>query len=166
MKKTFFDDSFEAVFEAVVAGDQVAVGGHNFAVLERNGVHLRLQSDSGQIFNLSLSKDGDSVTVKLDGRYHDLTILNERQRRRQLRKLGQGGGGNSIVAPMPGRVVKIEVEVGQTVEPGQGVVVVEAMKMENEYKASIKAVVDQIVVAPGDVVEAGQALVLLKEEAS
>ena len=68
----------------------------------------------------------------------------------------------TIVAPMPGLVVKVEVEVGQAVRAGQGVVVVEAMKMENELKAPADGVVAKIHVEPRQTVEKGTVLITLE----
>jgi biotin carboxyl carrier protein len=68
----------------------------------------------------------------------------------------------SIVAPMPGLVLHVHVEVGQTIVAGQGVIVVEAMKMENELKAPADGVVARVGVAPGQAVEKGTILVVLE----
>jgi len=62
---------------------------------------------------------------------------------------------------MPGKVAAVLVEVGQEVEVGQGLVVVEAMKMENELMAPTAGTVQEIRVTPGDAVEAGQELVVV-----
>ncbi|MFQ5669264.1 MAG: acetyl-CoA carboxylase biotin carboxyl carrier protein subunit [Acidobacteriota bacterium] len=67
----------------------------------------------------------------------------------------------TITAPMPGRVVRLCVRVGQEVKRGAGVVVVEAMKMENELTAPRAGVVAEVRVAEGDTVEAGALLVRL-----
>jgi biotin carboxyl carrier protein len=63
---------------------------------------------------------------------------------------------------MPGRIVKVLVRPGDRVEAGQGLVVVEAMKMENELRAQGRGVVEQIHVAAGDRVEKGAPLVTLR----
>ena len=68
----------------------------------------------------------------------------------------------TVVAPMPGLVVKVEVEVGQAVRAGQGVIVVEAMKMENELKAPADGVVASIAVQPGQTVDKGATLLVLE----
>jgi biotin carboxyl carrier protein len=68
----------------------------------------------------------------------------------------------TIVAPMPGLVVRVEVEVGQPVKAGQGVVVVEAMKMENELKAPGDGVIAEIRAAAGETVEKGAVLLVLE----
>jgi pyruvate carboxylase subunit B len=68
----------------------------------------------------------------------------------------------TVVAPMPGLILKVEVEVGQAVKAGQGVVVVEAMKMENELKAPADGVVARIEVQPGQTVDKGATLLVLE----
>jgi biotin carboxyl carrier protein len=71
------------------------------------------------------------------------------------------GSGATIQAPMPGLVVRVEVEVGQRVASGAGLVVVEAMKMENELRAPHPGVVREVHVAAGQAVERGAPLVTL-----
>jgi len=63
---------------------------------------------------------------------------------------------------MPGLIVRVNVDVGASVEPGQGLVVMEAMKMENELRSASAGVVRAIRVAPGSVVERGMVLVELE----
>jgi len=70
-------------------------------------------------------------------------------------------GPRPIVAPMPGMVVKVEVVEGDVVEAGQGVVIVEAMKMENELRAEGVGVVTRVHATRGQAVEKGQVLVEL-----
>lgn len=72
---------------------------------------------------------------------------------------GGAAGGGAVKAPMPGRVVKALVAEGDTVEAGQPVIIVEAMKMENEVTAAGSGVVRRIVVSAGDTVDAGAVLV-------
>jgi acetyl/propionyl-CoA carboxylase alpha subunit len=69
---------------------------------------------------------------------------------------------NVVTAPMPGLVVRIPAEVGQTVTAGEGLIVVEAMKMENELKAPAGGVVVSIEVVPGQPVEKGTVLIVLE----
>ena len=84
---------------------------------------------------------------------------------RRLRS-GQNSGAHhhgvaQIVAQMPGKVVKVHVEAGAEVEKGVGVVVVEAMKMQNEMKSPRAGVVVSVNVKPGDTVNAGDVLYVL-----
>ncbi len=71
-------------------------------------------------------------------------------------------GGQPVTAPMPGTVVSIVAQEGQTVEAGQVLVVLEAMKMENELKAPSAGIVRQIAVKAGDSVNGGDVLVVLE----
>ena len=68
-------------------------------------------------------------------------------------------GPKALKAPMPGMVVRVEVEVGQTVAPGDGLVIVEAMKMENELKSEGAGRVSRVLVQPGQTVEKDQTLI-------
>jgi acetyl/propionyl-CoA carboxylase alpha subunit len=72
------------------------------------------------------------------------------------------GGETRIVAPMPGKIVRILVEEGQSVDVAQGLVVVEAMKMENELKAARGGTVREIRVREGQAVEAGALLLVVE----
>lgn len=78
---------------------------------------------------------------------------------------GGAGGGGAVKAPMPGRVVKALVAEGDSVEAGQPVIIVEAMKMENEVAAPGAGVVRRIAVSAGDTVDAGAVLVELEPHA-
>ena len=87
------------------------------------------------------------------------------ERTRAIREMAGGAeteADKTIAAPMPGLVVKIEVEVGQPVRAGQGVIVVEAMKMENELKAPADGVVAKILVQERQTVEKGATLIVLE----
>ncbi|MDR1679788.1 MAG: acetyl-CoA carboxylase biotin carboxyl carrier protein subunit [Prevotellaceae bacterium] len=68
---------------------------------------------------------------------------------------------SSIISQMPGKVVKILVKEGEKVKAGQSIIVIEAMKMQNEYKVQQDCVVERIYVAEGDSVAGGQLLIKL-----
>ncbi|HSJ07617.1 MAG TPA: acetyl-CoA carboxylase biotin carboxyl carrier protein subunit, partial [Longimicrobiales bacterium] len=68
-------------------------------------------------------------------------------------------GPKPVRAPMPGLIVRVEVAEGDHLQPGQGVVVMEAMKMENELRADGEGVVARVLVTPGQAVEKGAILV-------
>ena len=70
----------------------------------------------------------------------------------------------TVCSPMPGKVVKIFVKEGDMVEKGQGLVIVEAMKMENEIKSPIKGRVEKVNFKPGDLVDASQPIIEIKAE--
>lgn len=104
---------------------------------------------------IKLKINGIIQTVELKDRYDML-----------LEKMGMSGSGagkvNSVKAPMPGLIVKINVNVGDVVNAGDALLVLEAMKMENVIKASGEATVSQIKVNKGNSVEKGQVLIEFK----
>lgn len=127
----------------------------------------------------SLLSDGWSATIlaepagergrwvlTVEGRRIGVDVVDERAR--SLRELAGGAAttaGRSLTAPMPGLVLRIEVEIGQIVKAGQGVLIVEAMKMENELKAPADAIVTAISVEAGQSVEKGALLVTFGDPA-
>jgi acetyl-CoA/propionyl-CoA carboxylase biotin carboxyl carrier protein len=74
---------------------------------------------------------------------------------------GGGSGSGDVVVPMQGTIVKVLVEVGAPVEAGQAVVVLEAMKMENQIQAERSGTVKELKVAAGDTVGAGDVVVVI-----
>jgi biotin carboxyl carrier protein len=102
---------------------------------------------------------GYSVTV--GGRRYEVIV-------RDPRRLSRGdaavaaAGPRQLTAPMPGKVVRVMVEEGQSVESGQGLVVVEAMKMQNEIKSPKAGVVKTVHVREGGSVSAGQVLLVVE----
>ncbi|MEY4856762.1 MAG: hypothetical protein RLZZ97_1592 [Gemmatimonadota bacterium] len=101
-------------------------------------------------------------TLDLDGQRVDAEALDERMRAiRDLTAAAAASGPAPLMAPMPGLVVRVSVGVGDTVSAGQGLVVVEAMKMENELRASVAGVVTAVLAVPGQAVDKGALLVEL-----
>ena len=103
-------------------------------------------------------------TLWLGGYRFDVLALDERARAiRELAGAAAAAAGPApLVAPMPGLIVRVNVQPGDTVQPGQGLVVMEAMKMENELRAQSGGVVAHVHVAPGTVVEKGALLLDLE----
>jgi biotin carboxyl carrier protein len=103
-------------------------------------------------------------TLWVDGYRFDAEALDERTR--AIRALSAANaaplGPAPIKAPMPGLIVRVNVKVGDRVEAGQGVVVMEAMKMENELRAIAAGTVKSVGVVPGATVEKGALLVALE----
>jgi len=99
--------------------------------------------------------------LHLRGRSVSAEVVDERTRAiREMTGAGAGSAGPEPVrAPMPGKVVQIVVEEGQDVEPGDGLAVVEAMKMENELRAEAPGTVSRVRVQPGEAVDKDQVLI-------
>jgi pyruvate carboxylase subunit B len=99
-------------------------------------------------------------TVWIDGIRLEVEALDERSR--AIRELAAATGGPTgpapLVAPMPGMIVRVNVQEGAAVQAGQGLVVMEAMKMENELRASAAGTVKRVHVSPGTAVEKGALL--------
>ena len=104
--------------------------------------------------------DGDGVVI--DGRRYGFEVKDPRSLQGR-RGAGAGTEGpRPVKAPMPGRVVRLLVEVGEDVEEGQGVVVIEAMKMQNELKSPKAGRVVRVGAAVGDTVGSGDVLVVVE----
>lgn len=107
-------------------------------------------------------KGNGSFDVYVDG-YH-IPVAQRTGLGRRSRELAgsQGAGPQRVIAPMPGKVIRVLVNPGDEVKPRQGLVVVEAMKMENELRAARAGRVREVFVTEGQSVEAGTALVVVE----
>jgi biotin carboxyl carrier protein len=104
----------------------------------------------------------DTFDVPVHGRSYQVTIVDPKRLRSGQNSDRHHHGVTEILAPMPGKVVRVQLEAGATVEKGAGVVVVEAMKMQNEMKSPRGGVVVSINVKPGDTVNAGDVLAVIE----
>jgi biotin carboxyl carrier protein len=111
----------------------------------------------GRVYDARVEEHPDSLVIVIDGYRFETTV---RDPRRWSRRSSAGGaeGVQNIMAPMPGKVVRVLVSPGDTVEAGQGLLVVEAMKMQNEMKASRAGKVRSIAAKEGATVLAGEVL--------
>jgi len=129
---------------------------------------LRVEADvwsliiDGQSYEATVQPIRDKLRITIRGATWEIDIYDPLHRYTQVADTTAAEGGQVISSPMPGRVVKIEVAVGDKVEPGQGIVIVEAMKMENELTALSAGIVKEIKVEAGQAVEDGQALVIIE----
>jgi biotin carboxyl carrier protein len=106
------------------------------------------------------ARDGVRM-VDVAGSSHTVTV--EEQTRHILRTRGgaAGAGGQTLTAPLPGRVTHVAVQVGDAVDAGATLLVIEAMKMENEMKAAAPGTIAEIRVQPGQAVNAGDILIVV-----
>jgi biotin carboxyl carrier protein len=93
---------------------------------------------------------------------HRFCVSRQESRRSRSADLSLKGGEGAVCPPMPGMVVKVNVEEGDLVERNQSLAIVEAMKMENELKSPLTGKVKKIHASPGDLVEAGTPLIELE----
>jgi biotin carboxyl carrier protein len=150
--------------EVEVDGDQVTVAGrqHTAALSTAPGTPVRQLLLDGRAESLAVEGSGSGRwSITRGGERWETEVLDERTR--HIRSLTGGGnqarGPAALKAPMPGLVVRVHVEAGASVAVGAGVVVLEAMKMENELRAAMTATVRAVRVKPGEAVEKGQVLV-------
>jgi biotin carboxyl carrier protein len=146
----------------VIAGQEChatlgQVGGTPLRHLMVDGKPVTLSVESLGRGRWALTRAGDRV---------ELEVIDERTR--HIRSL-TGTGDNRraldvLKAPMPGLVVRVAVKAGDAVSAGMGLVVLEAMKMENELKAPAATTVKSVRVAPGEAVEKGQVLLEFEAE--
>ena len=106
-------------------------------------------------------EDGVSL-VEVDGESYSIRVEEETRYIIRTRGGHAAQAGQSLKAPMPGRVVLVEVTVGQAVRPGDGLIVLEAMKMENEFRATVAGVVKEVRVQVGQAVNPGDVLVVIE----
>jgi len=104
--------------------------------------------------------EGTEYNVYTRGSYRTVNIFNDEMLLHEsLKSGGTLGGGSGLISGMPGKIVKVLVENGQSVKAGDSLLVMEAMKMENEMKASADCTVKEIKVKAGDSVESGALLI-------
>jgi biotin carboxyl carrier protein len=116
----------------------------------------------GQVVDLTTEGTPPEVGAVASGHRSYVRVESERMRAADQAKKSKTGGGDKVVkSPMPGRVVKVLVAKGDAVQAGQGLLVLEAMKMENEVKAKAAGTVAEVHVKAGSAVEGNAKLVTL-----
>jgi biotin carboxyl carrier protein len=113
---------------------------------------------AGHAYRVAL---GDAGEAAVNGRVLAIDVFDPRDRR-SAPGAAAGGGRREVVAPMPGKVVRLLVAEGDAVEEGQGLVVVEAMKMQNEMKSPKAGRVAEVRAGAEAAVAAGQVLVVIE----
>jgi biotin carboxyl carrier protein len=143
---------------------RVSIDGHEFLVdgkkTGRTNYSLIINDRS---FEVEVDSKEDEYRVLVDGRNYHVRLTDER---RMLAGGGQAAvqvqGRQRVSVPMPGKVIAVLVAEGDKIEKGQGLVIVEAMKMENEVHSPITGEVKEIKVKPGDTVDGGAVLVVVE----
>lgn len=162
---------------AVIEGEQVPVritrnkeGNTTVTVGDREHVvdSMWTRSDllsiiiDGRSYQVDIHSDKDVHEVLIDGEHFEFELFDERKA--LLKKSAAMGveGVQEIKSSMPGKIIKLLAAEGEQVKQGQGLVVVEAMKMENEIKAPKEGVVKKVGVKEGEAVEAGALLIVVE----
>jgi biotin carboxyl carrier protein len=115
----------------------------------------------GASYEIRVIETPDGLSAEVRNRRFAVDVRDPRDTRRDGTS-AVGSGRQKIAAPMPGKVVRVLVNVGDTVDAGQGLIVVEAMKMQNEMKAARPGHVIEIRAVAGQTVGAGDTLLILE----
>ena len=162
LRASIFNEEVEVEIQRQGARVVASVAGRNYE-LELNHASDRdfLILNAGRVFNCRVDgrlESGVTVDVMIGAAHHAVTLVDPKRLRSALGAGAHGDGAAKISAPMPGKVVRVLVEAGQQVQAGEGIVVVEAMKMQNEMKAPKAGVVISLNATPGATVNAGDVL--------
>jgi biotin carboxyl carrier protein len=118
----------------------------------------------GASFGVSIEGDSSKAGITIAGHFYDVEIEDERERAAHAAARAAGAGGGVVKSVMPGIVVSLLAGEGDTVEEGQPLLVLEAMKMQNEISAPVAGVIRRIHVGEGEAVSAGAKLVEIEPE--
>ena len=133
-------------------------------VLDQEGFHLLYQGRSHRVWIHEIDQDQQEVVLSINGKKTRVHIRSQLER--LLRELGLDQAMahkiDQVKAPMPGLIKEVEVEAGETVEKGQALFILEAMKMENVIKSPAAGTVAHIAVTPGQSVDKGQLLLRME----
>jgi biotin carboxyl carrier protein len=161
-------------YEAVIDGHQISLeveqrNGRVVATAGKRSYDLELANPEPGVYLLLLgdqvhearvwSEDTNSLRVTVGGRVFAASIIDRKHRRTAEQRLE---GPQQITAPMPGKVVRVLLRPGDAVAAGQGVIVVEAMKMQNEIKSTKAGRIREIRVAEGESVNNKQVLAVVE----
>ncbi len=142
--------------EAIVNDNRMPI---ELIIQESGRILLRTGTKLYKIDNIEI--DGRSVSFSINGRYLETTVKDEQEL--LLEKLGFQAGAvasaGSLNAPMPGKILELLIQEGDSVEEGEPALILEAMKMENELKAPSNGVVSKLHIQEGDNVEKNQILI-------
>ncbi|HEV8384993.1 MAG TPA: biotin/lipoyl-containing protein [Candidatus Acidoferrales bacterium] len=136
-----------------VEADAVEVGPAMYSILLR-----------GQSYEVRVHAAPDGLHISAGGEELVAQVVDPRQwRSRRVARSGgiEAEGRQEIKAPMPGKIVRVLAKAGDAVEAGQGLLVVEAMKMQNEIKAPKTGRVEKMLVAEGQAVNAGETVAVV-----
>jgi len=160
---------YQVQMERAGEGYQVSVNGKPFEVrIVPDGFSI-----GGKTHHVKVSANqGDAVRADVDGKVIEALILDiaktptkkaeEAPAKKSSEPIARTGHGKTLMAPMPGKIVKVFVAVGQKVKVGDVVLILEAMKMENEIRSSFEGTVKEVKVSAGTGVAAEEPLVILE----
>jgi len=137
-----------------VNGDEIAV---NSAHTARGVLSILIGGQSYEVVSNSAQQE-----VAISGTRYAVEVRDPRSWKTRRGRAGADEGPRKLIAPMPGKVVRVIAQPGTQVEQGSGVIVIEAMKMQNELKSPKKGIVAKILVTEGSAVNPGDVLAVIE----
>jgi len=134
----------------IVAADAAEIGPGLYSILL-----------NGRSIEVHIGKFGEGLRVTIGGKEYSATVRDPRKWQRNHTGGSTAEGRQNLLAPMPGRVVRVLAKVGDVVQAGQGIVVVEAMKMQNEVRSARDGKLDRLLVSVGQAVNAGDTIAVI-----
>lgn len=169
MKTTKWITLDERTYKVVITAEGAAfVDGKavslDVCMLQPGLLSLLLTSDDGSVrsFRCIADVSTEASAVVVEGRRFLYTVSDPRSLRTTALSASGDAGPRPLKSPMPGRVVRVLVSPGETVTQGQGCVVIEAMKMQNELKAPRAGIVAKLTATVGETVAAGAVLLVVE----
>ena len=150
-----FSRSNDGTVEAEIGGERYRL---DVESVEPGVYWIRL---NGRSIEVSVTPNGDGYAVSMAGRNTEVEILDARAELRRTARHAQAGKVE-LRAPMPGKVVRVLVSEGAEVEANQGLLVIEAMKMQNEIKSPKKGIVKKLGVTESGAVNSGDLLAVVE----
>lgn len=131
-------------------------------VMAENGNCNILMDGRSSNAQLIRKENGKSYKVNTHYSSFNVEIVDSQAKYLRMRKKGEETQNDRIISPMPGKVVKIPVSVGQEMKAGETVIVIEAMKMQSNYKVTSDCRIKEILVQEGDNIAGDQTLITLE----
>lgn len=155
---TLVDEKRIQVDEVVYSFDMVEIGQGQYS-LKLNDAMFEISA-----FQFAIDGDNHQLEVRVNGNLYEGRVDDHHSllKRNALQKGPRLSSEQTIKAPMPGKVLRIEVKMGDRVAAGGGLIVLEAMKMENEIKSVVAGFVKKILVEEGRAVEKGEPLIVIE----
>jgi biotin carboxyl carrier protein len=158
-------ETVDVGFERTASGIEANVGGRKYSLevsAVRPGIYLMsFGTRSLEVAVLPEGKLSSVSTISIGGHRISVEILDERKTLQRMVHSSDRSGASEIRSPMPGKIVRVLLTEGAEVAAGQGIVVMEAMKMQNEMKSSMSGRIRKIEVVEGETVRSGALIAIV-----